>query len=106
MKLSEVVALDVRRDTRGRPYFHEAVPGGFDTLKVEHPEWKIQTVIDRYASPEWCRYPDAVGGIMGCWSLIGGMVKDEGYCRNCDCHRDYEESCRARAVVGGAPEEK
>lgn len=46
----EAATLDVLRDNRGRPYFHEAVPGGFDTLKKDHPHWTIQTVIDSYAS--------------------------------------------------------
>ena len=95
--------LDVRRDPHGRPYFHEAVPGGFDTLREQHPRWTIQTVIDTYASPEWCRYPDAVGGIMGCWSLIGGLVTGEDYCRSCDCHRDYKDPLDA---LSASPEKE
>lgn len=83
-------ALDVLRDRLGRPYFHEVVPGGFDQLKLEHPRWTIGDVIARLAQPEWCGYPEAVGGIMGCWSLIGGYVKCESYCHNCDEHRQNQ----------------
>jgi hypothetical protein len=24
---------------------------------------------DKYTQPEWCNYPDATLGVMGCWSL-------------------------------------
>ena len=36
--------------------------------------------------PKWCCYPDATEDLWGCWSLLGGMVTSEEYCKNCDCY--------------------
>ena len=38
--------------------------------------------------PEWCNYPDAEKQFIGCWSLQLGMVKNEDYCKDCDCYRE------------------
>lgn len=38
--------------------------------------------------PSWCSYPDANAPTFGCWSLLAGMVTDEKYCRECDCHNN------------------
>lgn len=36
--------------------------------------------------PDWCNYPDATVRMFGCWSLVNGLVKDEDFCKDCDCH--------------------
>ena len=42
---------------------------------------------EKYPQPKWCDYPDAVMGMMGCWSLIDNLVTGEDYCKNCDCYK-------------------
>ena len=46
-----------------------------ERLAAEHPQ------------PTWCRYPDAVAGVMGCWSLMDHKVDSEDRCKGCDCYR-------------------
>ena len=41
--------------------------------------------------PKWCNYPDATRPIFGCWSLFGGLVKDESYCKDCDCYKQPKD---------------
>lgn len=38
--------------------------------------------------PDWCCYPDATFPISGCWSLVGGYVTGEDYCKKCDCYKN------------------
>ena len=40
---------------------------------------------ERYPQPDWCLYPDATSGQMGCQSLIWGMVTGKEYCKSCEC---------------------
>ena len=42
-----------------------------------------------YPQPEWCKYPEATSGAMGCWSLMSHMVTGRDYCKNCECSKDY-----------------
>lgn len=37
--------------------------------------------------PSWCNYPGAETPFWGCWSLLYGYVKDENYCKTCDCYK-------------------
>lgn len=39
--------------------------------------------------PTWCQYPDALKGIMGCWSLTGSARKkiSHKFCKGCDCYK-------------------
>ena len=65
-----------------KKYFHELTEEEFNKL----PEtMTVNQLNEEYCQPEWCNYPDALG-LLGCWSLISRMVKEENYCRNCDCH--------------------
>lgn len=60
-------------------------------------EWKAlndagttwEQLNEEYAQPEWCDYPNALCPL-GCWSLIYRMVKDEDYCKNCDCYKPLD----------------
>lgn len=41
--------------------------------------------LERYQQPDWCSYPDALGGPMGCSSLlIVGKIKATENCKGCD----------------------
>jgi hypothetical protein len=70
-----------------KPHFHV----------MSDTEWKFRQLrgdtwgdVQRdYRQPEWCGYPDALGGFMGCWSLVGRMVTGENYCRDCDLYSPF-----------------
>ncbi len=67
-------------------YFHELTKKEFKKLCKGKPEtW--DEFARNYPQPIWCSYPEAVAGIMGCWSLVGFMVTGEDYCKNCDCYK-------------------
>ncbi len=45
----------------------------------------IGWICERYKQPEWCSYPDALDGLMGCWALISVPYKiNEKKCKKCD----------------------
>ena len=78
---------------------HSANKPVFFADAVSETQWRFRQLrgdtwadVQRdYKQPDWCRYPDALDGPMGCWSLVGRMVTGEDYCRDCDCHKDYKE---------------
>ena len=41
--------------------------------------------------PKWCDYPDATRPFFGCWSLLDGLVKEESYCKDCDCYKQLKD---------------
>ena len=43
--------------------------------------------MDKIEQPKWCNYPDATRPFLGCWSLLDGLVKNEDFCKNCDCYK-------------------
>lgn len=76
-------------------YFHELSDSTLRRLTRKGITW--QEVIDRYKQPDWCNYPEALAGAMGCWSLIGcwslmdidlrHKISRE-YCKKCDCFKE------------------
>lgn len=68
-----------------RRYFHLLPKGEFKRLCAEGMTWR--GLIDAgYVQPDWCDYPNALDGMMGCWSLLYGRVSGEQYCNDCDCY--------------------
>ena len=65
-------------------YFHELTEDEFNNICRLHITWDGCSRL--YPQPKWCGYPDAVQGLMGCWSLMCFMVTGEKYCKNCDCY--------------------
>lgn len=65
-------------------YFHELTEAEFKETCVDKMTY-MQLAKD-YPQPLWCSYPEATGGLMGCWSLISFMVTGRNYCKNCDCY--------------------
>jgi len=70
-------------------YFHE--------LRKEEFEWLVKEGTTYaecekdFPQPEWCSYPRAIQGEIGCWSLIDmkdgfSLVTGEAFCRKCDCY--------------------
>jgi len=66
-------------------YFHELTKDEFHALVDTKITWG-QCAID-YPQPKWCTYPEAVQGVMGCWSLMDYMVTGEEYCKDCVCYK-------------------
>lgn len=64
----------------------------FHLLSDEELE-SIQTmtweeVAMRHPAPPWCGDPGNVVHPFGCWSLIGGKIKDDTVCKeSCDLYR-------------------
>ena len=69
-------------------YFHEATDEEIDKLIADKAT--IGDLKKEYIQPDWCTYPDALDGPMGCWSLmdIKGLRKSIGhdYCKTCECY--------------------
>ena len=82
-------------------YFHELTKKEFRTLCKTKVTWG-QAAKD-YPQPEWCSYPDAVQGIMGCWSLMDFTVTGRNSCKNCDCYIKEREK-KPFSVGTGSPE--
>ena len=65
-------------------YFHLLPPGEWERLCDAKTTWQgLQDL--GYRQPDWCSYPDALDGLMGCWSLIYQRVTGEEYCKDCEC---------------------
>ena len=64
--------------------FHGLIEAEFKEICKGKMTWA--ECAKRYPQPKWCGYPDAVCGVMGCWSLMSFMVTDESCCKNCDCY--------------------
>lgn len=67
-----------------KPYFHEQA---YEQVARLTP----QAAMAWYRQPDWCTYPDALNGLMGCMSLISGKVKDKKSCSRCDCFRNVTQ---------------
>ncbi len=51
--------------------------------------WKktIGWICERYKQPDWCGYPGALYGLMGCWSLISKPYeRNKKKCKKCDLY--------------------
>lgn len=68
-------------------YWHELSQEKIDELISKKVTLKY--VMDNYKQPDWCNYPNALEGVMGCWSLTDNR-KDglrtkisKQFCSNC-----------------------
>ena len=66
-------------------YFHELTEEEYEALKNSGATWA--DVMANYKQPDWCDYPDALEGVMGCWSLIYRKPVSETYCKDCECFK-------------------
>lgn len=65
-------------------YYHELTKAKLRELAKSGMTWG--EMAKEYHQPKWCGYPNALAGLLGCWSLTGGLVKNEDYCKDCDCY--------------------
>ena len=69
-----------------KKYFHLVTNDEWKALKARNLKWRgLQD--EGYAQPDWCGYPNALDGMMGCWSLLHRKVSGKQYCSNCECFR-------------------
>jgi hypothetical protein len=64
-------------------YFHELTKEEFSKLIESKITWG--ECAKEYPQPIWCGYPDALAGMMGCWSLTDFKIKNKKSCYSCDC---------------------
>ena len=78
-------------------FFHEI--SNEERNKLISEKRSLNYISEYYKQPEWCDYPEALLGALGCWSLNdlgenGTRVKiSEEFCKNCDmfCHKNNEK---------------
>jgi hypothetical protein len=63
--------------------FHELTESEFNTL-VDAGGMTSEECARKYPQPEWCNYPMAVQGAMGCWSLMSHYVTGPKFCHGCE----------------------
>ena len=70
-----------------KPYFHELTEDEFNALVESKITWG--DVMQKYSQPDWCEYPNALEGQMGCWGLVFRTVSKRGetYCTACECYK-------------------
>jgi hypothetical protein len=67
-------------------YFHELTNEEYKVLEDNGTRWCDLPSL--YPQPEWCNYPDALDGEMGCWSLVYRTGVSKEYCKNCECFKN------------------
>lgn len=69
-----------------KKYFHELTDQEFKELPGNIT---YEQLAKEYPQPDWCEYPDATAGLMGCWSLMSMLIKNRDCCKNCECCKDF-----------------
>jgi hypothetical protein len=64
-----------------KKYFHELTNCQRNKLDEN---LTYEELAAQFPQPPWCTYPDAIS-YLGCWSLTGGIVKSEEYCKQSKC---------------------
>lgn len=72
-------------------FFHELTRDEFNKLCETGISWG--ECAKEYPQPEWCSYPNAIQGVMGCWYLMEFKVRGRPSCRGCAY---YIEKSKAR----------
>lgn len=49
--------------------------------------------------PNWCSYPHPNNGLLGCWSLVYGLVTGKQYCSDCDHYKAVQEDSEHEKAV-------
>ena len=90
--LEQEAATRVASGVSTATYWHELPKAAQDKI-VETSGMKMGQFLKRYKQPDWCEYPVALAGQMGCCSLILSRsihsIKD---CGKCDCIKKGKQS--------------
>ena len=50
--------------------------------------YTIGDFMAEFSQPDWCEYPNALEGQIGCWSLVYPEHEfSEENCKDCDCYK-------------------
>ena len=61
----------------------------------------VEELMERFKQPDWCTYINALGGNLGCWSLVWGDIHSEDDCKNCDCYKEFKMGkMYAKGILG------
>lgn len=63
-------------------YYHELTQEEYNKIFKTGITWGELSAT--YPQPDWCSYPDAVCGEIGCWALVGGCIREVEHCKRCD----------------------
>jgi len=72
-------------------YFHEIPQEEIESLIAGDKTWG--DISSQFKQPDWCDYPEALNGDMGCYSLTdirrGGLREKISidFCSTCDCFK-------------------
>ena len=66
-----------------KPFFHRL------SVRKQHEaltsSMTVREFMEAFRQPRWCNYPEALEGVLGCWSLIiPGRIRRQQDCVNCD----------------------
>lgn len=68
-------------------YFHELTDDEYKALMDGSFTW--EGVAKLHPQPQWCGYPDALAGAMGCWSLVHrDKPISKAWCSTCECYKE------------------
>lgn len=73
-------------------YWHQLSQEEIDGLVSSGKTWG--EIMAEYKQPDWCSYPEALRGEMGCWSLIDFRVDglrtkiSNEFCKDCECYKE------------------
>ncbi len=70
-----------------RPFWHRFNEYDQEYI-VKQSGLVVRKFIKKYRQPDWCNYYEALSDILGCWSLMGGLIHCESDC--CDCDHNKE----------------
>ena len=75
-------------------YWHEVPPAEREQI-IKESKMTVGEFLERFKQPDWCEYPEALAGQMGCWSLVLSRnincIKD---CGDCDCIKAKPQNVR------------
>jgi hypothetical protein len=73
-----------------KPFFHRLSMKKKKELFAS--KMTVGELMKQYRQPTWCGYPEALGGAMGCWSLVSATINvSKQFCITCDCAKHYDE---------------
>ena len=78
-------------------YYHELTEDEYNKLKERGLTYGELAKL--HPQPDWCEYPDAICGEMGCWHLtMLHAVKTQADCALCDFRR-YPDTHRCKCAL-------
>ncbi len=66
-----------------RPFWHRFNKYDQNHI-INHSGLTIKQFMKKYRQPDWCNYYEALGGVLGCWSLMDCIIHCKDDCHDCD----------------------